>query len=134
MNKHSKIALVTGASKGIGRGIAVGLANNGWDVVVNYNRDAEGSEQTAERIRAIGRQAWTVQGDIGFSDQVDRVFDELKSNCHRLDLLVNNAGVQTWSSLIDLEEDDWDRTIRTNLKGCYLCSRRAAEMMKGQGG
>ncbi len=128
-----RIAIVTGASKGIGRGIAVGLAEAGWDVVVNYNRDEAGANETAERVRSAGRTAWAMQADVGYGDQVGSMFDQINSEIGRLDLLVNNAGVQTWATLFELAEDDFDRTIRTNLKGCFLCMQQAALLMKQQG-
>jgi NAD(P)-dependent dehydrogenase (short-subunit alcohol dehydrogenase family) len=129
-----KVALVTGASKGIGRGTAIELARNGWNVVVNYHSDADGADQTAGTIRQAGRQAWVMQADVGIAADVDLMFDRIRNEAHRLDLLVNNAAVQTWSPLLDLSEADWDRTIRTNLKGCFLCSQRAVRLMTQSGG
>lgn len=133
MNTSKRSALVTGASKGIGRGIAVGLAKAGWDVFINYYGDQEGAESTANEVRALGQTAWTLQADVGFADQVGQMFKAIQDEAGRLDLLVNNAGVQTWAPLLELTEEDWDRTIRTNLKGCFLCSKAAALMMKTQG-
>lgn len=134
MSDEGKVALVTGASKGIGRGIAYGLADAGWDVVINYNRDQAGADETAGKVKELGRRCWLMQADIGYGDQTARMFEQLRSEVGRLDLLVNNAGVQTFASLMDLEEEDFDRTIRTNLKGCFLCSQQAARIMKEQGG
>lgn len=133
MTDSPKVAFVTGASKGIGRGIALGLAEAGWDVAINYNRDEAGAEETATRINDLGRQSWILQGDIGYSDQVNEMFSRLTADAGRLDLLVNNAGVQTWATLLELKEEDFDRTIRTNLKGCFLCTQQAARIMKDQG-
>jgi len=134
MNQQTKNALVTGASKGVGRGIALGLAEDGWQVGVNYYKDRAGAEATAEAIREMGQQAWLLQADVGYSDQVQAMFAQFMKQAGRIDLLVNNAGVQTWVSLLDLEEADWDRTIRTNLKGTFLCTQRAARLMKESGG
>jgi NAD(P)-dependent dehydrogenase (short-subunit alcohol dehydrogenase family) len=131
---ESRTALVTGASKGVGKGIALELARRGCDVAVNYNSDAAGAEATAEEIRSFGRQALIVQGNVGRSADVDRIFQEALARFPRLDILVNNAGVQTWKPLLDLEEAEWDRTIDTNLKGCFLCTQRAARHMKDNGG
>jgi NAD(P)-dependent dehydrogenase (short-subunit alcohol dehydrogenase family) len=129
-----KTALVTGASKGIGKGIALELARQGADVAVNYNSDKEGGIATAQEIRAHGRRSLAVQADVGKSDQVDRMFASVAGTFSTLDILVNNAGVQTWKSLLDLEESDWDRVISTNLKGCFLCTQRAARRMKDANG
>ena len=129
-----KIALVTGASKGIGRGIAIGLAESGWDVMVNYNSDEAGAIETADSVRAAGGSAWINQADVGYRDQVDALFTQLNEECGRLNLLVNNAGVQTWSPLMELKDDDWDRVIRTNLKSCFMCTQNAAKMIEETGG
>jgi NAD(P)-dependent dehydrogenase (short-subunit alcohol dehydrogenase family) len=130
-----KIAVITGASKGIGRGIAYRLADEGFDVAVNYANDREGAEETAREIENKGRKTLVIQADVGFSDQVERLFDTVIEEWGIPDVLVNNAGVQSWSSLIDLSEAEWDRTLRTNLKGTFLCTQRAArEMAKREQG
>ncbi|MCA9218318.1 MAG: SDR family oxidoreductase [Planctomycetales bacterium] len=129
-----KVALVTGASKGVGRGIAIGLAEVGWDVMINYNSDEAGAAETAESVRQAGGQAWINQADVGFRDQVNAMFDQVKRDCGHLHLLVNNAGVQTWSPLLELKDEDWDRVIRTNLKGCFMCTQSAAPMIAEAGG
>jgi NAD(P)-dependent dehydrogenase (short-subunit alcohol dehydrogenase family) len=134
MNEQSKNALVTGASKGVGRGIALGLAAESWNVGVNYFQDRAGAESTAEAIHALGQQAWLLPADVGYSDQVEAMFRRFVELAGSIDLLVNNAGVQTWVSLLDLQEADWDRTIRTNLKGTFLCTQQAARLMKETGG
>jgi len=124
-----KFPRVTGASKGIGRGIAVALAEAGFDVAVNYCGDRAGAEATAEKIRALGRRALVVHADIGFKPQVDRMFDEVLEKLGTPAVLVNNSGVQTWKPLLDLAEEEWDRVIRTNLKGTFLCTQRAGRLM-----
>ena len=131
---NNKYALVTGASKGIGRGIAIGLARAGWEVGINFFRDQEGAEQTLAEVRRSGSQGALFQADVGCLDQVQRMFEELKAQFGPCDLLVNNAGVQTWAPLLELSEEDWDRTIRTNLKGTFLCTQHGARMMQGRGG
>lgn len=134
MDRQSRNVLVTGASKGVGRGIAVGLAEDGWNVAVNYCRDKAGAEETVRSIRDLGRDAWLLQADIGFSDQVQSMFEQFTEHVGTIDLLVNNAGVQTWKAMLDLKEDDWDRTIRTNLKGTFLCTQQAGRLMQKTGG
>jgi len=129
-----KVALVTGASKGVGKGIALELARSGCDVAVNYNRDAPGAQATAAEVRAQGRQALATQADAGIAADVDRMLSEVLARFGRLDILVNNAGIQTWKPLLDLEETEWDAVIRTNLKGCFLCTQRAARHMREHGG
>src|SRR5436305_189875 len=127
---ESKTALVTGASKGVGKGIALELARCGCDVAVNYNSDAAGAQATVEELCGMGRQAFAVQADVGIAGDVDRMFGEVLHAFPKLDILVNNAGMQTWKALLDLEESDWDRVIRTNLKGCFLCTQRAGRHMR----
>ena len=134
MINKSRNALVTGASKGVGRGIAIGLAKDGWNVGVNYFQDQAGAYATAQAVEEHGQKAWVLQADVGYSDQVEAIFQRFIELAGKLDLLVNNAGVQTWVPFIDLKESDWDRTIRTNLKGAFLCSQQAARLMKATGG
>lgn len=129
-----KTALVTGASKGVGKGIALELARSGCDVAVNFNTDRAGADSTIAEICAMGRQAFAVQGNVGIAGDVDRMFGEVIGRFRRLDVHVNNAGVQTWKPLLELEEQEWDRVIDTNLKGCFLCTQRAARHMKDAGG
>lgn len=129
-----RTALVTGASKGVGKGIALELARSGCDVAINYHSDAPGADATAAEIRALGRQAMTIKADVGISADVEAMFLAVSDRFPKLDILVNNAGVQTWKALLDLEESEWDRVIDTNLKGTFLCTQRAARQMKDSGG
>jgi NAD(P)-dependent dehydrogenase (short-subunit alcohol dehydrogenase family) len=131
---NGKTALVTGASKGVGKGIALELARAGCNVAVNYNTDSAGAEATVAEIRSFGREAFSVQANVGCSADVDRMFAETAARFANLDILVNNAGVQTWKPLLDLTEAEWDRVLDTNLKGCFLCTQRAARNMKDAGG
>ena len=128
-----KTALVTGASKGVGKGIALELARQGCDVAVNYQSDARGAEAVAAEVRALGREAITIAADVGVSSEVGRMFHQTIARLGRIDILVNNAGVQTWKPLLDLEEREWDRVLATNLKGCFLCTQLAARHMRERG-
>ncbi len=129
----SRIALVTGASKGVGRGIAYGMADAGWDIAINYHSDAAGADETKRIIEEKGRRCFTISGDVGSKSDVEDMFAAVVTEFGGLDCLVNNAGRQTWSSLLELSEEDWDKTIRTNLKGSFLCTQAAARLMKEQG-
>lgn len=131
---NGKTALVTGASKGVGKGIALELARLGCRLVVNYNSDAQGAADTIREIQDSGGWALAVQANVGDSAQVDAMFARIAAEAGPLDILVNNAGVQTWKPLLELTEAEWDRVLDTNLKGCFLCTQRAARMMLDKGG
>jgi NAD(P)-dependent dehydrogenase (short-subunit alcohol dehydrogenase family) len=133
-NLSGKTALITGASKGIGKGIALELAREGSAVVVNYNSDKAGAGGTVSEIESLGGRAIAVQANVARKPDVDRMFDAALSEFGRLDILVNNAGVQTFKPLLELTEEDWDYVLDTNLKGCFLCTQRAARHMIGRGG
>jgi NAD(P)-dependent dehydrogenase (short-subunit alcohol dehydrogenase family) len=130
---EGRTALVTGAAKGVGKGIALELARCGCDVAVNDKTDLAGAESTVAEIETLGRAAFAVLADVGVASEVDAMFAEVLRRFPRLDILVNNAGVQTWKPLLDLEEAEWDRVMNTNLKGCFLCTQRAARHMKDSG-
>jgi len=128
-------ALVTGASRGIGKEIALELARNGYRVAVNYYNDpAPQVDATLAEIRALQPDAFPVEADIRSSSQVTAMFETVIQAFGRLDLLVNNAGVQTWKPLLDVTEEEWDLVVDTNLKGCFLCTQQAAKYMKDHGG
>jgi 3-oxoacyl-[acyl-carrier protein] reductase len=128
-------ALVTGASRGIGKEIALELARNGYCVAVNYYKDsAEMVEATMAEIRALQPDSFPIEADVRSSAQVKAMFERVISAFGRLDLLVNNAGVQTWKPLLEVTEEEWDLVVDTNLKGCFLCTQQAARHMKDNGG
>jgi 3-oxoacyl-[acyl-carrier protein] reductase len=134
-----RTALVTGASRGIGKEIALELARSGYRVAVNYFNDpAAMVEATLEEIREIQApgqdDVLVVEADIRSSKQVSAMFEQVIRAFGHLDLLVNNAGVQTWKPLLDVTEEEWDLVIDTNLKGCFLCTQQAARHMKEHGG
>lgn len=140
MSLQGQAALVTGASRGIGKEIALELARRGWRVAVNYFNDPQVMvDATVAEIRAAaekvgGGEVLAVQADIRSSSQVTAMFDKVITTFGRLDLLVNNAGVQTWKALLDVTEEEWDLVIDTNLKGCFLCTQQAGRYMKDHGG
>ena len=127
-------ALVTGADRGIGKGIALELASRGCRVAVNYHRTSELADATVAEIQRIGADAMAVQGDVGVASSVADMFARVLDRFGRIDLHVNNAGVQTWKPLLDVSEEEWDLVIDTNLKGCFLCTQTAARHMKDRGG
>ncbi len=126
-------ALVTGASSGIGRGIAEKLAQRGADVAINYHRDAAGAEETARLVRAAGRRALVLKADVGAADEVVAMFAAQLDTFGRLDILVNNAGHGGGGRIHETPFADWERVIRTNLHGPFLCSQLAARQLIAQG-
>lgn len=128
-----RVAIVTGSSRGIGRGIADRLAAEGCRVVVN-GRSAETIEPVAKALRDRGAQAIAVPADVGLAPDVDRLFDETINAFGSIDVLVNNAA---WASpsahFLEMDEDHWDTVIRTNLKSVYLCCSHAARLMADHG-
>jgi NAD(P)-dependent dehydrogenase (short-subunit alcohol dehydrogenase family) len=123
-------ALVTGANSGIGKTIISRLARSGYDVAINYKVDADSAESLAKELQESGLRAVSVYADVGDSKDVARMFETILCTFGKIDALVNNAGVQVWKPLLEVEEADWDRVINTNLKGCYLCTQHAARNMK----
>src|SRR6266481_9324752 len=123
-------ALVTGANSGIGKTIVSQLARCGYDVAINYKADADAADRLAEELQEDGIRATSIYADVGIPAEVDAMFEKILSSFGKIDALVNNAGVQVWKPLLEVEEADWDRVLSTNLKGCYLCTQRAARNMK----
>ena len=124
MISSNKVAVITGGSSGIGAEMSVYLAENGWDVAITYGGNRSGAESVVNAIKAQGCRAFMMECDVGYKDQVDKFLDAVTTDIGLPQLLVNNAGVQTWSPFLELEEADWDRTIRTNLKGYFLCTQK----------
>jgi 3-oxoacyl-[acyl-carrier protein] reductase len=135
MSKLSnKVAVVTGASKGIGAGIAKGLAAEGAAVVVNYASSKEGAERVVADIVKAGGKALAVQGDVSKASDVQRIFAETKKAFGRLDVLVNNAGVYQFAALGEITEDQFHRQFNTNVLGLILATQEAAKLFGPEGG
>jgi 3-oxoacyl-[acyl-carrier protein] reductase len=135
LSLKGKVALVTGASRGIGRAIAITLAGAGAQVVVNYRSQAEAAEEVVQIIQAAGGQAIAIQGDVAVAEDVERVFKGTLEQYGKLDILVNNAGITRDTLLLRMKEDDFDSVIATNLRGVYLCTKAALRpMTKARGG
>lgn len=124
-----KKALVTGGSRGIGRGIAVCLARQGADVAVNYQSHQEKANRVVEEIKGLGREAMAVQADVSQKDQVVKMFAIIKEKWGKIDVLVNNAGILKIAPFEQIPEEDWDAIMAVNLKGQFLCAQEAVKLM-----
>ena len=129
-----KVAVVTGASKGIGAGIAKGLAAEGAAVVVNYASTKEGADRVVAEIRGTGGKAIAVRGDVRKSADVQRIFAETKKAFGRLDVLVNNAGVYQFAPLEEITEEQFHRQFNTNVLGLILATQEAVKHFGPEGG
>jgi NAD(P)-dependent dehydrogenase (short-subunit alcohol dehydrogenase family) len=130
-----KTVLITGASSGIGAATAIAAAEAGYDVAIGFLRDHEGAERTAEAVRARGRKAILVQGDISKPEDVERIFDLLDEEFGELGVLVNNAGiVDTASRVEDMSPDRLSRMFAVNTVGTFLCAKQAAMRMSWTNG
>jgi 3-oxoacyl-[acyl-carrier protein] reductase len=129
MNLDGKVAVVTGASRGIGRAIATELARHGAKVVVNYSQDAEGAQAGVEAIKALGSQGCAVQADVSDFKAAQGLIKTAVETYGSLDILVNNAGTTRDMVIMMMPEADWDVVIQTNLKSAFNCSKAAVKTM-----
>ena len=136
MNFSPSTAIVTASDSGIGRVTAVALAQNGMDIGVTWHTDAEGAEQTANEVRALGRKAVVSRLDTTEIPACGDVIDDLADQLGGLDVMVNNAGTGDGTMFLDLDWDTWANTVRTDLDGAFVCIQRAARAMvrAGNGG
>ncbi len=124
-----KVALVTGGARGIGREISIILARAGAEVIINYNKSKDLAESLLQEIGREGARAEIFQADISNPGAIQTLFEHIRKKFNRLDVLVNNAGVIRDNLLLSTELSDWDRVLDLNLRGAFLCTRHAAEMM-----
>ncbi|SAN60418.1 3-oxoacyl-[acyl-carrier protein] reductase [Staphylococcus aureus] len=128
----TKSALVTGASRGIGRSIALQLAEEGYNVAVNYAGSKEKAEAVVEEIKAKGVDSFAIQANVADADEVKAMIKEVVSQFGSLDVLVNNAGITRDNLLMRMKEQEWDDVIDTNLKGVFNCIQKATPQMLRQ--
>jgi 3-oxoacyl-[acyl-carrier protein] reductase len=126
------IALITGASRGIGKAIALALAEEGANIAINYHKQAEAAASVTAEMKKLGRRSITVQADVSDSSQVDRLFTEVEKNLGTVDILVNNAGIASALSPSQVTEADWHETIRVNLTSVFLVTQRALPAMRAK--
>ncbi|MDP4083003.1 MAG: 3-oxoacyl-[acyl-carrier-protein] reductase [Bacillota bacterium] len=135
MNLEGQAALVTGASRGIGREIALELARLGANVAVNYAGSEDKANRVVDEIKALGRDAFAIKCDISNSEEVSFMVKETIDRFGKLDILINNAGITKDNLLMRMKEEEWDDVINTNLKGVFLCTKAVTrQMMKQRSG
>jgi 3-oxoacyl-[acyl-carrier protein] reductase len=127
-----RVALVTGASRGIGRAVALALAKAGADVAINYRASAEAAHEVESQIAALGRRATTVQADVASAADIARLVAAVKERLGGIDILVNNAGIARAQPLAEITERDWDELIAVNLKSCFLVTQAVLPGMRAR--
>ncbi|MGA1799087.1 SDR family NAD(P)-dependent oxidoreductase [Sphingomonas sp. 4RDLI-65] len=130
---EGKTVLVTGASAGIGRAVAIGCARHGADVALNFARDVAGAESAVAEIEALGRKAVAIQGDVADPDTARDFIDKAVAALGRVDVFVNNAGICPFHAFLDMPVETFERTMRVNLHGAYYMVQAVANQMVKQG-
>ncbi|MFO7996647.1 MAG: enoyl-[acyl-carrier-protein] reductase FabL [Dehalococcoidia bacterium] len=134
MPLEGKLALVTGSGRDIGRAIALKLASQGADIIVNFFRHREAAQQTAKDIEALGVKAEVIRANVGDPAKIDEMFDTIGSKFGRLDILVNNAASGVGRPVMDLDVKAWEWTMDINARAFLLCTQKAVKLMNGRGG
>jgi 3-oxoacyl-[acyl-carrier protein] reductase len=129
VENNRRVALVTGASRGIGRSIAIDLAKQGAFVIVNYSSSPEAAQETLNAIREVGGDGEILKFSVQDSQAVENAFDGIKSRHGKLDILVNNAGISRDGLVLRMKDEEWLQTLAVNLNGAFFCSRAAARLM-----
>lgn len=132
MGLENKVALVTGASGGIGKAVALALAAEGADIAINYSGNTEAAEAVKAEIEKIGRKALTVKANVANSEEVEEMIKTALDHFGKVDILVNNAGITRDNLLMRMKEEDWDAVLETNLKGVFLCTKAVTKSMMKQ--
>lgn len=131
----TKVALVTGASRGIGRSIALQLAEEGYNVAINYAGNKEKAEEVVNQIKEKGVEAFAIQANVSNPDEVKAMIKEVVNQFGSVDVLVNNAGITRDNLLMRMKEQEWDDVIDTNLKGVFNCIQKVTpQMLRQKGG
>lgn len=126
---NNKVALVTGATKGIGQAIALKLAKDGYDIIINFHASVDKAIELRSLIQDMGQKAWVCKANVANCEEVANMFKMIKEECGKLDVLVNNAGITKDNLILRMKEEEFDQVIATNLKGCFNCTKQAAKLM-----
>ncbi|MDO4500562.1 MAG: 3-oxoacyl-[acyl-carrier-protein] reductase [Erysipelotrichaceae bacterium] len=125
----SKVVLVTGSSRGIGKELAISFARNGYDVVINYNGNQKAAEETLEEVSKYSNDSIIIKANVANGEEVEAMFKTIDEHYGHLDVLVNNSGITRDGLLLRMSEEDFMDVININLKGTFLCSKQASKMM-----
>ncbi|MDG0793890.1 3-oxoacyl-ACP reductase FabG [Cohnella ginsengisoli] len=134
MKLQGKVALVTGAGRGIGRGIALEMAKEGADVVIHYRSSERQAVEAAEKIRSMGRRALLLRADLSEVRQIDGMMEAIREQWGGVDILVNNSAIDPTFDFFEVTEERWDQVLDTNLKGGFFCAQACARDMVKKGG
>ena len=126
---NSKVAMITGSSRGLGKALAIELAKNGYDIVVNYARSKTAAEETVKEIEALGQKAIMIRSNVGDVKKLRAMFEEVKEEFGRLDVFISNAASGVLRPIMELEESHWDWTMNINAKGMLFGAQEAAKLM-----
>lgn len=129
MSQSNKVALITGSGRGIGKAIALKMAESGADIIVNDIEGSSGAPEVVEKVKSIGRQAVFIPADISIASDVANLVEKAIEGFSKIDILVNNAGITRDRLIMRMSEDDWDQVLNINLKGAFLCTREALKFM-----
>ncbi len=124
-----KLAFVTGSSRGIGKAVAIKLAQAGADVIVHGRSDSDALKDTAMQIGKLGRKAYTVWGDMSYVDRINEIFKRIKEEFGYIDIMVNNAAILARTPFLKISVDEWNHIMETNARGYFLCGQNAAKLM-----
>jgi enoyl-[acyl-carrier protein] reductase III len=130
----NKVALVTGSSRGVGKAVAITLAKEGYDIVVNYARSKSAALETVVEIEKLGRKALLIKANVGDVEKIKKMFEQISETFGRLDVFVNNAASGVLRPAMELEESHWDWTMNINSKALLFCAQEAAKLMEKNGG
>lgn len=132
MHLAGKVALITGASRGIGQAVALEMARAGADIAVNYSGSEAAAQATVDQVKALGRKAIMVKANVADADEVAAMVEAVQAEFGRIDILVNNAGITRDTLLMRMKDSDWDDVININLKGVYLVTKAVSKLMMKQ--
>ena len=134
MKFKNKIVLVTGSSRGIGKATAIAFAQEGANIIVNYVKDKKSADSVVKQIESLGRKSIAIQADVAVESDVKRMIEESVKHFGAIDILVNNAGIVFDIPILEKTTEQWERTLRVNLIGTFLCIKYAVPHMKGGAG